>query len=535
MSPGRLDEPSLLRAEQRMNGIDYLDRGWRLNPQSACMIDGESGEQYSYTQVRDFTFRVGSALVARDYGIGSKVAVLSANHPLAFAVVLSVMRAGATYVPVNARNTIEENATIFSMFDCEVLFIQSAFAEHIAIITELAPTIRQIVCIDSDEYDAVSLNAWTDGFDSTPFDISHDGERPYEIVTTGGTTGLPKGVIWPNRLMENVVSNFMAVAPCDVPPVFLAAAPLTHLAGKFMQYVMCNGGTGIVMSRADKPLMLQLIPQYRVTHMFLPPTVIYDLLLEPNVRDVDYSSLRYFLYSAAPMAPEKVREAIEVFGPVMFQVWGQSEAGWSTALLPSDHSTDGHIATLDRLSSCGRPLPFVRVEVMADDGSILPVGEHGELVIRGQSVMKGYYNDPEATAAVSEYGWHHTGDIGFRDNEGYFYIVDRNKDMIISGGFNIYSIEVERTILDHPAVHECVVVGIPDEKWGESVTAVVQLKPNGAATERDIIDHCRARIGAMKSPKQVFFVEELPRNTNGKILKRMVRDEFWKGRTTQVS
>ena len=518
-----------------MNGIDYLDRGWRLNPYAACMIDGDTGTAYSYTFVRDFTFRIGNALVSRGYGTGTNIAVLSANHPISFAVVLSAMRAGATYVPVNARNTIEENARIFATFDCEIVFIQSTFAEHIELVKKIAPAIREFVCIDSPDFAAPSLDEWSTGFEATPFYIPHDGERPYEIVTTGGTTGAPKGVIWPNRQMENVIANFMAVAPCDVPPKFLAAAPLTHLAGKFMQYVMANGGTGVVMPRVDKPQILRLIPEHGITHMFLPPTVIYDLLLEPNVRDADYSSLRYFLYSAAPMAPEKLREAIEVFGPVMCQVWGQTEAAWNTILLPSDHVRDGNIATRERLSSCGRPLPFVNVAVMSPEGELLADGERGELVVRGQCVMLGYYKDPEATAAVSEHGWHHTGDIGFRDNEGYFYIVDRKKDMIISGGFNIYSVEVERAILDHPAVQECAVIGVPDEKWGESVTAVVELKPGRVLAEQDIIDFCRSRIGAMKAPKAVFYIDALPRNTNGKVLKRMVREQFWAGRERQVS
>ena len=321
-----------------MNGIDYLDRGWAMGPHAICMLDGDTGEQHSYQQVRDLTFRVGNALRGHGYGIGSHVAVLSANHPVSFSVVLSVMRAGATYVPVNARNTVEENARIFDMFDCEVLFIQGGLAEHIPTIKAIAPRLKEIICIDSDDYQVPSLNEWAGPYDTAPFDLPHDGERPYEIVTTGGTTGLPKGVIWPNRQMESVIANFMAVAPCDVRPVFIAAAPLTHLAGKFMQYVMANGGTGIVVSKVDKPQILRLIPEQRVTHMFLPPTVIYDLLLEPNVRDTDFSSLRYFLYSAAPMAPEKLREAVEVFGPVMCQVWGQTEAAWNTILLPSEHT-----------------------------------------------------------------------------------------------------------------------------------------------------------------------------------------------------
>ena len=172
---------------------------------------------------------------------------------------------------------------------------------------------------------------------------------------------------------------------------------------------------------------------------------------------------------------------------------------------------------------------------MSEDGELLPDGQTGELVIRGQCVMKGYYKDPEATAGVSQFGWHHTGDVGFRDGEGYYYIVDRKKDMIISGGFNIYSVEVERTILAHPAVQECAVIGVPDDKWGEAVAAVIELKPGAEADEAELQVWCRERLGAMKSPKSVHFVDKLPRNSNGKLLKRVVRDRFWAGRSRQVS
>jgi acyl-CoA synthetase (AMP-forming)/AMP-acid ligase II len=276
-----------------------------------------------------------------------------------------------------------------------------------------------------------------------------------------------------------------------------------------------------------------------VTHLFLPPTVIYDLLAQPGVREVDYSSLRYFLYSAAPMAPEKVREAITVFGPVMCQVWGQSEAAWNTILLPEDHFANGvlggQIADNDRLASCGRPLPFVTVEVMDEAGNLLADGERGELVVRGMCVMQGYYGQPELTKAVSEHGWHHTGDIGYRDSQGYFHIVDRKKDMIISGGFNIFSAEVERAILDHPEVAECAVIGVPHEKWGEAVLAIVEMRPGREADAESILAFCRERIGAMKTPKSIEFVAQLPRNANGKILKHTLRDEHWSGADRRVS
>jgi acyl-CoA synthetase (AMP-forming)/AMP-acid ligase II len=519
-----------------MNGIDFLDRGWALNPDGFCLIEADTGKGYTYEEVREATFRIGAAIRDRGYGIGTNASVLGHNDPRAFQAFLSIMRVGATVIPVNARNTVAENAEIFDRIDCELLFIHSEFADEVETIRELAPRIKEIVCVDAAAAGLPSLEEWTDGYDSTPFDLPHDPDRVYGILMTGGTTGVSKGIVWPNTVLEvGVIANFTAAAPCDVPPVFLAAAPLTHFAGLFMQYVMSQGGTGIVLGRADKQLILEVIPKYGITHVFLPPTVIYDLLLEPNVRDVDYSSLRYFIYSAAPMAPEKVREAIDVFGPVMCQIYGQSEAAWDTILLPSDHVLDGDLAPIERLASCGRPFPFVRMEIMDEEGNLLGPDEPGELVVRGLGVMREYYKNPEATAEVAGHDWHHTGDLGYRDEEGFFYVVDRAKDMIISGGFNIFSFEVERAVLEHPAIQDCAVVGVPHDRWGEAVTAVVQLKSGESLDEDDLIAFCRERVGGMKAPKQVVFVDDLPRNANGKILKREVRERFWVGQGRRVA
>ncbi|MFR9805548.1 class I adenylate-forming enzyme family protein [Pseudonocardia sp. RS010] len=518
-----------------MNGIDYLDRGWRLAPDRACLVDATTGARYTYAEVRERTFRIANGLRAEGFGVGSVVGVLAGNDPDAFVCVLGAMRAGATYLSVNARNSVRENAEMYRDFGCDVLFVQGEFVARVDEIRALAPNVKRIVRLDGAGPDVPDLAEYIAGVSAAPFDLPHDHERPYEYLTTGGTTGRPKVVVWPNRQMESVVANFSAVAPCDVPPVFLAAAPLTHLAGKFMQYVMAHGGTGIVMPRVDRQEILRLIPHYGVTHLFLPPTVIYDLLDEPGVRGVDYSSLRYFLYSAAPMAPARVRQAIETFGPVMCQVWGQSESAWNTVLLPRDHLVDGAIADDGRLASCGRPLPFVQVEVMDEAGNLLGPGEHGELVVRGMCVMTGYLDEPELTASVSAYGWHHTGDIGFADPDGFLHIVDRKKDMIISGGFNVFSAEVERVLLEHPAVAECAVIGVPHEKWGETILAVVEPRTGRAPAPEELIAFCRDRIGGMKAPKAVEFVEALPRNANGKILKQRLRDRFWVGTDRNVS
>jgi acyl-CoA synthetase (AMP-forming)/AMP-acid ligase II len=235
------------------------------------------------------------------------------------------------------------------------------------------------------------------------------------------------------------------------------------------------------------------------------------------------------------MSVEKLHEAIDVYGSVRTQAYGQTEAPLlCTFLGPAEHLIADPAALRRRLASCGRPTPFVRVEIMDDDGRLLRCNEVGEIVVRGDIVMKGYLDNPEENEKASRFGWHHTGDVGLRDEEGYFYIVDRKKDMIISGGFNIYPSEIEQVLWAHPTVKDCAVIGVPDSKWGESVTAIVELKPGAETDEAALSDYCRERLGGMKTPKRIEFWAELPRSNVGKVLKRDIRERFWQGQERRV-
>jgi acyl-CoA synthetase (AMP-forming)/AMP-acid ligase II len=300
--------------------------------------------------------------------------------------------------------------------------------------------------------------------------------------------------------------------------------------------MMSLGCTNVIVARPDPLLLMEAIEKHRATTLFLPPTVIYMMLAHPRVREFDYSSLRHFLYGGAPMSVQKLREASEVFGPVMLQVYGQTEAPMAaTLLLPQDHAAALADPALERrLWSAGRPGPLVRIGIMDDDGTLLGPGRRGEVVCRGGIVMAGYYNNPEATAAVSTFGWHHTGDIGETDADGFVYIVDRKKDMIITGGFNVYPTEVEQVIWTHPAIQDCAVVGTPDDKWGEAVTAVVEVKPGAALDPDELIALCKERLGSVKAPKRVEVWPALPRSGVGKVLKRDIRQAFWEGRARAI-
>jgi acyl-CoA synthetase (AMP-forming)/AMP-acid ligase II len=298
---------------------------------------------------------------------------------------------------------------------------------------------------------------------------------------------------------------------------------------------MARGATTVILDRADPDGILDAIERRRVTILFLPPTVIYGLLGRPDIRTRNFRSLRNLIYSAAPMSADKLDEAIEIFGPVMTQAYGQTEAPLlCTFMSPEEHLIADDADRRKRLLSCGRATPFVTLEIMDDAGRLLSVGETGEIVVRGNLVMKGYADNPQETAKVSEFGWHHTGDVGYRDSAGYLYIVDRKKDMIISGGFNIYPSEIEQVLWSHPAVQDCAVIGVPDGKWGEAVKAIVELKPAISAREDELVSYCKARLGGLKAPKSLEIWPELPRSAVGKVLKRAIRDRYWTGRERQV-
>jgi fatty-acyl-CoA synthase len=290
---------------------------------------------------------------------------------------------------------------------------------------------------------------------------------------------------------------------------------------------MTLGGQIVIMAKPDLAEFLALAQSHRITHTFLPPTLIYMLLDKPGLAAADLSSLQCLWYGAAPMSASRLEEALEKIGPVMGQLFGQSEAPMMiSTLAPADHfHADGSVAR-ERLSSAGRPTPLTLVAIMDDDGNLLGPGQRGEIVARGPLVMAGYYKNPQASAEAAQHGWHHTGDIGYLDDDSYLFIVDRAKDMIITGGFNVYSAEIEQVLLSHPAVQDCAVIGLPDDKWGERVTAVLQLRSGQTVTPADVRAFVKARLGSVKAPKQVEVWPDLPRSKVGKILKTEVKSQL---------
>lgn len=516
--------------------IDFFDRGWRSNPHGAAYI--QDGEVTTFTDAGEMSCRIANALLARGFKSATKGAVWAVNDVTAWLCALGLWRANQCWIPVGARNAPEENRYVLDTFDCEILFFQREFAETIATLRPQLPQIRLWICVDGDVEGAESLETFIENQPSTDPRVVVDLDDVIWVGPTGGTTGMPKGVMNTHRSVQTSFAHFMINTPypAGTLPVNLAAAPMTHTAGMLSFPCTARGGTVVVITKPDPQLMLAAIPQYRVTELFLPPTVIYRLLDIPDLnKKVDFSSLHYFLYGAAPMSVEKLRQAIEVFGPVMMEGYGQTEAPGAIAhLTPGEHFVDGAIAGNERLSSVGRPNPLIRVEIMNDDNQILAQGETGEICVSGDLIMKGYYKDPQKTAETIIDGWLHTGDVGHLDADGYLHITDRKKDMIISGGFNVYPSEIEQVLWGHPAVQDCAVIGVPDEKWGESVKAVVELASGQSVSAEELIALCKEHLGSVKAPKTVDFTDGLPRSPVGKVLKKDLRARYWQAVNRQI-
>jgi acyl-CoA synthetase (AMP-forming)/AMP-acid ligase II len=305
---------------------------------------------------------------------------------------------------------------------------------------------------------------------------------------------------------------------------------LSHAAGVVAFTMFAIGATNVIMPRFNAGEVLRNIERYRATHLFLPPTAFYNLLAHPDLGKFDYSSLKVFLLAGSPVSPDKLKKGVGVFGPCLCQCYGQTEAPMLLTWL--DQKTVAAAAAgdhLERLRSCGKATSAVRLAIMNDEGNTLSPNQTGEIVARGTLVTAGYYKMPEATAEIRKYGWHHTGDVGYMDEDGYVYIVDRKKDMIITGGFNVFCAEVEAGIMALPQVEECAVIGVPDDKWGETVKAFVVLHEGESLSEDEVIRHCKAKLGGVKSPKSVEFCAEIPKTYAGKIDRKALRKPYWAG------
>ncbi|MGA2508963.1 MAG: AMP-binding protein [Candidatus Acidiferrales bacterium] len=523
-----------------MRSIDYFDKAADAYPERTAIMD--RGVRYSYSETRVASQKIAAAMKAAGLEREGRAAILSSNHAGVLLCMLGLTRAGAAWVPLNYRNAIDASVEYMNYVEASWLFYHSHFAGQADELKKRVPTLRHLVCIDAQDREYPSLEAFMEqGAGATETDWGDpfgNLDGLVGLVPTGGTTGPAKGVRVTNLAWGTMLEMASQYWRCDDrDAVCLSAAPLSHAAGVVALATFTLGATNIVMSSPNfEPLeVLRAIGAHKVTHLYLPPTALYKLLAQPEVGEFDYSSLRIFLLAGSPVSPDPFKKAVEIFGPCMCQCYGQTEAPMLLTWL--DPKTVAAAAAGDhpeRLRSCGRPTSAVRVGVMDDGGRLLTPNETGEIVARGTLITPGYYNLPDATAEIRKYGWHHTGDVGYRDEDGYFYIVDRKKDMIITGGFNVFCAEVEAGIMALPDVAECAVIGVPDDTWGEAVKAIVVLRRGALPNEQAVIAHCKAKLGGMKAPKSVEFRTEIPKTPAGKTDRKVLRAPFWAGTERSV-
>jgi acyl-CoA synthetase (AMP-forming)/AMP-acid ligase II len=505
---------------------DQFDRGASLYPNNLAFVD--ENHSLTYQESADVTHYIATRLRSvPGIDIGSHFAVYSPNDAYAFLCMLGGYRAEMIYVTVNFRSSLENNINAMNQFDIDFLFYHSQVENNVKQIKEKVPRIKGFVCIDKKGDTGPYLNNWLEGYHHKFEPTSYDPEAIAAIYTTGGTTGKPRGVVHTHRDWTIGLLDSHAFWHMDVGTRHLLAAPMTHAGGVYAMNHCPKGGTNYFIQRVDVERIMSMIQELRITHFFLPPTAIYMMLAHPDVKKYDYSSLIRFISAGAPLPSNRLKEAIEVFGPAMCNVYGETEANSMICCLTSERylNSDGSINE-KRLRTVGIPTLAHQVSIMDDNGTIVGIGQRGEIVLRGPCRMREYYKDPEATEEALKFGWLHTGDIGIKDEEGFISIVDRKKEMIISGGFNVYPSEVEAVILQFPDIEECAVIGVPDEKWGEAVNAVIKLKPNGQVNPKELIAYCKERLGGFQSPKHVEIWDNIPISPVGKVLRREVRSRF---------
>jgi acyl-CoA synthetase (AMP-forming)/AMP-acid ligase II len=464
----------------------------------------------------------------------ARVAILAKNGPAFFELWFGAAKAGVVLVPVNFRLAAPEVAYVVNDAAAELLFVGADFYDVVEKVERELGSVRTIIALDGNH------PTWADYAQWLASRKPIDPELPIATsdcaiqMYTSGTTGHPKGAQISHdnllALLPGVIEQWGNWRDDDVN---LVCMPLFHIGGSGWGLVgLFRGVENIMVKDFDPTAILRTIEERRITKALFVPAMMLFLLQSPRCAETDFSSLDLIVYGASPAPLDLIRRSLAVFGCGLAQVYGLTETTGAFAYLPpGDHGEHA----IERMKSCGKAMAGVTIRVVDPEGRALPPGEVGEVVCRTPQVMLGYWNLPEATARAIRGDWFHTGDAGYFDGDGYLYIYDRVKDMIVSGGENIYPAEVESALFGHPDVADVAVIGVPDEQWGEAVKAIVVKKPGAEAGAAEIIAYARERIAGYKVPRSVDFAETLPRNPSGKILKRELRKPYWQDRERQVN
>ena len=508
-----------------MNLGTIITRSARYWPDHIAVADSQ--RRVTYAQLECRSNRLASALGTLGVGIGEHVAILAANRVELVEAEVALYKAAMVKVPINARLSVDEVVRVLGD-SCSVALITDArFAQALAARRTELPLLRQLIVLEGEGGD-LGYAALLERGSEAPLGLDPADDALAVLHYTSGSSGVLKAAMlsFGNRkalVRKSIASPTRRSAPGDV---MAHVGPITHASGMQIMPLLAVGACNLLLDRYDDRLLLETIQRERVTRLFLVPAMINRLVNYPGVERFDLSSLKLVMYGAAPMAPALVKKAIELFGPILAQGYGAGETcSLVTVLTEQDHLVED--GDYQRLASCGRCYFETDLRVVNEAFEDVTPGEVGEIVVKGPDVMQGYWRAPALTAEVMRDGYYLTGDLATVDAQGYVFIVDRKKEMIISGGFNVYPSEVEQVIYGFPEVFEVAVVGVPDAQWGEAVRAVVVLKPGAQLEAAELIDRCGRALAGFKKPRGVDFVSELPKNPNGKVVRRLVRDTYW--------
>ena len=512
---------------------DIMEWNAQLYPDKVAFCEVATGRKWTFKEHNEVVNRLCNAL----YGLGlqkqDRAAVL-AGDLIEYCQIAMICKAGLVYVPVNWRLTASEAAYIINQSGAKVLFVDAEHVDVARSIKKDVPEVKHIICINGSPSDMInyynfigSASPEDPGVDVVETDILG---LPY----TSGTSALPKGVVWTHKDALGIDRLQIRDTGYRHDDTFLGVLPLFHVAMLSVQFPQYMIGTTQYIMRFEPKAVMEVIEKHKISALEAVPTMVITITEHPDLTKYDLSSLRILVYVGSPMPANAIKRAFKVFGLILYQLYGATEGG-GTILLAKDHaralddSSKVHI-----LNSAGRPIVGAEIKIVDDNDKEVPLGTMGEICFSSKGVVKKYWKKPEDTAETFKNGWFHTGDMGMMDEEGYVYILDRKKDIIISGAENISAREVENIIYTHPAVLECAVIGVPSDKWGEEVKAIVVPRQGMTITPEQIIDYCRDKMAGYKRPRSAEVWKELPRNPSGKILKREIRERYWVGHKRRV-
>ena len=510
---------------------DICRRSARLWPDKTAVVFEQT--RLTYHQLDERVNRLANALRSQGLSKKDRLAVLSENTHKYLEIYFAASKLGISVTPLNFRLADDEVCHIVDDSESTVFFVGDGYEDRVVSLKTSLSNIKLWISMDKKIDGFLFYEEMISKNTAEEPGLDPDEDEMAILMYTGGTTGLPKGVMMSHRGLMTAVAGAAIMCGFRRDDITCFVLPLFHVSFWPAFSVLFVQGTVVINRKPDLNGMLKLIQDEKCTHINAVPTLYGWMLQMADVDAYDLSSLRLITYAGSPFPQELLKQCISKFGPIFEQAYAMTECIGGTFLLKEDHVLEGERSKL--LSSAGKPCVIVDVSVKDEDDNDLPPEKTGEIVIRGKSMMIGYWKNPELTARTIRNGWYHTGDMGYLDEDGYLFLVDRKADMIVTGGENVYPKEVEDVLYQHPAVAMAAVVSAPDEKWGERVQAAVVLKPDQSSSQEELIAHCKAFLARYKCPKAVQFWDQLPTTPVGKILRKDVKKKFWEGRERSIS